>query len=226
LIDQELDRIEAAVTAGETDLRALGFWRIVGEVKRDPTLVARHADRIGRIDTTAFRSRVRLRVPVWAGNALLGLALLAGVAAIVVAGRTTGTVAGAAFLFAVGAWSLGVHSPTHWVVGRFMGIRFTDYFLGGPPPPRPGLKTDYATYLRAEPGRRAWFHASGAIATKLAPFLALALSPATNAPGWARWAAAAYGGLQIATDALFSVKTSDWKKWSRERAFAKAARPG
>ena len=163
------------MTAGETDLRALGFWRIVGEVKRDPALVARHADRIGRIDTAAFRSRVRLRVPVWAGNALLGLALLAGVAAIVVAGTTTGTVAGAAFLFAVGAWSLGVHSPTHWVVGRFMGIRFTDYFLGGPPPPRPGLKTDYATYLRAEPGRRAWFHASGAIATKLAPFAALAL---------------------------------------------------
>ena len=32
-------------------------------------------------------------------------------------------------------------------VGRLVGIRFTDYFIGGPPPPRPGLKTDYATYL-------------------------------------------------------------------------------
>ena len=50
--------------------------------------------------------------------------------------------------------------------GAWSSIRFTDYFVGGPPPPRPGLKTDYATYLRADPGSRAWLHASGAIATQ------------------------------------------------------------
>ena len=43
-----------------------------------------------------------------------------------------------------------------------VGIRWTDYFLGGPPPPRPGLKSDYGTYLRADPDSRAWMHASGA----------------------------------------------------------------
>ena len=29
-----------------------------------------------------------------------------------------------------GAWAVGLHSPTHWLVGRLVGIRFTDYFLG------------------------------------------------------------------------------------------------
>jgi hypothetical protein len=71
---------------------------------------------------------------------------------------------------------------------------------------------------------RAWFHASGAIATKIAPFVAVALSPATNAPAWAVLAMAVYGVFQIVTDLRLSTKTSDWKKFSRERAVAKAAR--
>ena len=71
---------------------------------------------------------------------------------------------------------------------------------------------------------RAWFHASGAIATKIAPFVAVALSPATNAPGWAVFAMGAYGVLQIVTDVMFSTKSSDWKKFSRERAIAKDLR--
>lgn len=221
----ELGRIEAAVAAGNTDLGPLGFWRIVAAVKRDPALVHEHADRIGRIDTAAFRAHVKLRVPVLVGNLLLLGVIAVGVVAIVVAGRVEGTWAGLWLLAAGGAWSLGVHSPAHCVFGRLAGIRFTDYFLGGPPPPRPGVKTDYATYLRAEPSLRAWFHASGAIATKLAPFVAVALAAATNAPAWAVLAMAAYGVLQIVTDVLFSTKTSDWKKFRRERAIAKAVRP-
>ncbi|HEX6845215.1 MAG TPA: hypothetical protein VF235_08890 [Actinomycetota bacterium] len=221
-IGAELDRIEAAVASGNTDLSGLGFWRLVGEVKRDPVLVGTHADQIGRIDTAVFRARVRLRVPVWAGNALLLAGIVVGAAAVVVAARTEDAVAGIALLAAAGIWALAVHSPTHWVVGWLAGIRFTDYFLGGPPPPRPGLKTDYATYLRAEPAMRAWFHASGAIATKLAPFVALALAPLTNAPAWAVWATAGLAVFQIVTDVLFSVKSSDWKKFRRERAVAAA----
>ena len=74
-------------------------------------------------------------------------------------------------------WTVSLHSPTHWAVGRAIGIDFTDYFIGGPPPPRPGLKSDYATYLRADPDSRAWMHASGAIMTKVAPLFALAFWP-------------------------------------------------
>jgi len=126
------------------------------------------------------------------------------------------------WLAAGGIWTVAFHSPAHWLVGRAIGIGFTDYFLGGPPPPRPGLKTEYGTYLRADPGRRAWFHASGAIATKVAPFLALAFWPSTGAPGWSAVALVVLGIGQIVTDALFSVKTSDWKKFRRERAVARA----
>lgn len=223
-LEGALERIAAAVAAGDRDLKALGFWRIVGRVKRDPVLIAAHADAIGRIDTAAFRAGVKMRVPVWLGNLLLLGVIAAGVVALVVASRTEDIVAGIALLVAGGAWSLGVHSPVHWFVGWLAGIRFTDSFLGGPPPPRPGLKTDYATYLRAEPSMRAWFHASGAIATKIAPFVAVALSPATNAPAWAVLAMGAYGVLQIATDVAFSTKSGDWKKYSRERAVARAVR--
>jgi hypothetical protein len=223
-VAEELDRIEAAVAGGSTDIAQLGFWRVVATVKRDLVLVGTFADQAARIDTAAFRARVRMRVPVWVGTTLMLAIVAAGIAGIVLASVWTDTAAGLALIAAGLAWSLGVHSPTHQAFGWLAGIRYTDYFLGGPPPPRPGLKTDYATYLRAEPSMRAWFHASGAIATKLAPFVAVALSPATNAPAWAVLVTAAYGVLTIVTDVLFSRRSSDWKKFARERAVARDLR--
>jgi hypothetical protein len=229
----ELDRIEASVDGGDTDLRRLGFWRVVGLIKRDDELIDRYADQVGRIDAKAFRARVRFRVPVWLGNIVLLAILAIGVAGLIVAG-THGTpnfsftrspfLSGVGLLVAAGAWSVGVHSPTHYLTGRLVGIRFTDYFLGGPPPPRPGLKTDYATYLRVDPVSRAWMHASGALATKLAPFVALAFAPVVDAPGWAVVILVILGLGQIVTDLLFSTKASDWKKVRRELAVAKARR--
>jgi hypothetical protein len=222
-LSADLDRIEAAVDAGSTDLTALGFWRDVARVKPDRVLVERHAEQIGRIDTEAFHRAVRLRLPVWAGNAILLVGVGIGVGAAIGARSTSSsTLAGLLLIVAGVVWSVSFHSPTHWAVGRLVGIRFTDYFLGGPPPPRPGLKTDYATYLRADPNSRAWMHASGAIATKLAPFLALAFWPGSGAPWWSAAALLALGVLQIGTDVAFSVKSSDWKKFRRERGVARA----
>lgn len=219
----DFDRIEAAVTAGDPDLKALGFWRLVAKVKVDPALVRRYADQIGRIDTAAFRRAVRRRVPVWAGNAVLFSATAAGLAAAIAArGVSSPTLAGLLLLGAGAVWTVSLHSPTHWIVGRLSGIRFTDYFLGGPPPPRPGLKSDYATYLHVDPGRRAWMHASGAIATKIAPLIALAFWPGSGAPRWSAAALIAICLLSIATDVALSVKTSDWKKFRRERAVARS----
>ena len=131
---------------------------------------------------------------------------------------------GLALLVAAGLWSVSFHCPAHWVVGRAIGIGFTDYFLGGPPPPRPGLKTDYGTYLKADPGR-AWFHAAGALATKVAPFLALAFWPGSGAPWWSAAGLLVLGIGQIVTDVTLSVKTSDWKKFRRERAVARSMEP-
>ncbi len=225
-IGPSLDRIEVAVGEGNTDLRALGFWRIVARVKPDRLLVHEHADQIGRIDTAAFRAGVRLRVPVWTGNLLLLAGIVAGGVAVWLAFVwDTALWKGLALLAAGAIWAIAVHSPAHWLVGRAIGIRFTDYFMGGPPPPRPGLKTDYATYLRADPDSRAWMHASGAIATKLAPFVALAFWPASGAPWWSGAGLLALGVLQIVTDVTLSTKSSDWKKFAREKAVARSREP-
>ena len=219
----DLDRIEAAVEAGNTDLRALGFWRIVAQVKPDRMLVSRHADQIGRIDTAAFHLGVKRRLPVPVGNAVLLAATLAGLAAAISARFvSSSTLSGLLLLGAGAVWTVSLHSPTHWAVGRAVGIGFTDYFIGGPPPPRPGLKSDYATYLRADPESRAWMHASGAIMTKIAPLLALAFWPGSGAPWWSAAGLVVICLASIATDAAFSVNVSDWKKFFRERAVAKA----
>ncbi len=224
-IGADLDRIEAAAAAGNTDLGTLGFWAVVKRVKLDRFLVDEHADQIGRIDTAAFRAGIRLRVPVWAGNLLMALGSIAGALAVGAAFVwQTPLWKGLALVAAGAIWSFSLHSPTHWLVGYMIGIRWTDYFLGGPPPPRPGLKSDYGTYLRADPDSRAWMHASGAIATKLAPFIALAFWPASNAPWWSAAVLAALGALQITTDLALSTKTSDWKKFRREKAIARERR--
>ena len=85
-IGPALDRIEAAVdaagTAGTTDLKAVGFWPLVSRVKLDRALIVAHADQIGRIDTKAFRAGVKMRVPVWVGNALLLTGVVVGAVAV------------------------------------------------------------------------------------------------------------------------------------------------
>lgn len=220
-------RIEAAVDAGDTDLARLGFWRVLRRVKLDPALSARWADAAGRIDRTAYEARVRPRFPVWLGNLVLLVGTAAGALAVVIAQEAEDElVAGLALVAAAGIWSVSVHCLAHWVVGRVVGIRFLAYAFGGPFPPRPGLKTDYSTYLRTPPGARAWMHASGALATKAAPFVALGFWWSTDAPAWAAWACLALGVLQVVTDVLLSTKSSDWKKVARERRIARARVPG
>jgi hypothetical protein len=217
-------RIEAAVDGGRTDLGALGFWALLRRIKPDPVLSDHWADVAGRIDRKAFERGVRWRFPVWLGNAALVVGTgLGGMAAAVALGAANSAVAGSALLVAAGAWSVSLHGLAHWAVGRARGIAFTCYFFRpGQLPPRPGIKTDYATYLRADPSGRASMHGAGALATKVAPFVALAFAPATTAPAWAVAAVIALGVGQVVTDVLFSRKTGDWSKVRRERAVAAA----
>jgi hypothetical protein len=232
----ELDRIEAAVDVGDTGLGRMGFWRIVGLIKRDDELIERHAEQVGRIDGKAFRNAVLLRMPVWLGNLLLAIGLAIGLFALSVAVwkgtpnlafEYDPTLAGIGLVVAAGAWMVAFHSPTHWLVGRLVGIRFTEYFLKSAVAP-PGLKTDYASYLRVSPAGRAWMHASGALATKVAPFLVLVLASAydVDAADWAFVILWVLAIGQIVTDVLFSTKRSDWKKVRRELAVARARAGG
>jgi hypothetical protein len=64
-------------------------------------------------------------------------------------------------------------------------------------------------------------HASGALATKVAPFLPLFFWSAAEAPVWSAIVLLAIGAGQIVTDVLFSVRSGDWKKVLRERAVAR-----
>lgn len=221
----EFARIEAAVDAGQTDLGSLGFWRLLAKVKVDPALSSHWAEPAGRIDRKAFEARVRVRVPVWFGNALLAGGAFLGVVAVVVALRTESeTLAGLALVFAALDWSATLHSPAHWVVGRLVGIRFVCYFVGRIVPPIPGLKTDYASYLRTPPEARAWMHASGAVASKLAPVAAWAFWPASPAPAWAGWAIIGYTALLVLVDVVLSTRFSDWKRVRRELLVARSQR--
>ncbi|HET8526807.1 MAG TPA: hypothetical protein VFM81_09245 [Actinomycetota bacterium] len=218
----EFERIEAAVVAGESDLRALGFWRLLARVKTDQVLAAHWAEQAGRIDRRAFESGVRFRLPVWFGNLVLVLGIAAGGVAVAVALTTDSPeLAAWALVFAALDWSASFHAPAHWLVGRFVGMRFLAYFVHDLIPPVPGLKIDYETYLRTPPQARAWMHASGAIASKVGPFLALVFWPASGAPAWAAWLILGYGLLILATDVFISTRKSDWKRFRREMRVAR-----
>lgn len=224
---EEIERIlgacERSLDAGRTDLREQGFWRVVGALKRAPELRARFASRVAEADRRAFLSRVRIAVPLPVGVALLLLGTAAGIALLAAAFALDGAAAGVAVLLGAGALEGTTHDLAHLAVGRVVGIRFTHWYTDPPARPQPGVKIDYASYLRASANGRAWMHASGAIATKIVPFVCLPLALASSAPWWTAAVLAALGVVQIATDVLFSVRSGDWKKFQRERRFARPA---
>jgi hypothetical protein len=220
VMTRALERAEAAVDAGRP-LGGTGFWTAVDRARRSRRLAEEFADRIAAVDRRSFESQVHLRAPVWAGNLVLGAGTGAGVLAVALAPRFSGLARSLVFLGGFAALAVTTHSLSHWVVGRAMGMRFTHYFLGGPPPPRPGLKIDYSTYLRVPPKRRAVMHASGAVVTKLIPFALIPVAAAQGQPRWLTGLLVVVGAGQIATDVAFSTKTSDWKKVLRELRAAK-----
>jgi len=145
-------RIEVAVDGGDRDLQALGFWRLVAGVKRDPAAADRWAEQIGRIDGKAFRAGVRLRAPVWVGNLLL----LIGVGSVRLRrrrsrGHERGLVAGLALILRRTV-VVSTHCLAHWLSGVSPDPLLE---LLRRRPFRPaGLKTDYSSYLRADPRPR------------------------------------------------------------------------
>jgi len=218
-ITETLLKAEAAVKAGDP-LGPTGFWRAVAAVKADPSLIAAHADRIGVIDSTAFRNWAMLTVPLWIGNLVMTGGALLGLALIAWAYTLQGNTAGVVFLLGFGAILVTTHSLGHLLVGALLGIRFTRWFVGAIRRPQPGVKLDYASYLRAPAPSRAWMHASGAIVTKIVPFALIGAALAAAVPQWVVWVLLVVGVGQIVTDVLWSTNASDWKKFRREMSFS------
>ncbi|MCI0543892.1 MAG: hypothetical protein L0Z49_05525, partial [Actinobacteria bacterium] len=167
-IEDALAVAETRVGAGG-GLAGTGFWPAVAMVKRNPELAERYGPRIAAIDDVAFRRRAWLVIPLGLGTVLALLATVGGLALIGWAYRLDGGSAVAVFYLGVIVLLTTTHGLAHLVVGRVAGIRFTAWFVISPMRPQPGVKVDYASYLRATPRARAWMHASGAVATKLAP---------------------------------------------------------
>lgn len=223
----DVDQVFAACEAGldrpgRLDLSGLGFWRAVAAVKREPTWIERFAERAGAIDRRAFLARVPIAIPIAAGVALLTFGAAVGIAFLVAAFLIDSEViAGVAVLLGTGALIGTTHDLAHVVSGAAVGIRFTHLYSDLPKRPQPGVKLDYASYLSATPRGRAWMHASGAIVTKLLPFVMVPVAIAAGTPWWTSVALVAIGAVQLITDALFSVRAGDWKKFQREMRFAR-----
>lgn len=220
-VEQALDRAQAALDE-RRGLDGTGFWKAVGAARRDAALAEEYAGRVALIDRQAFEQGVRLRVPAALGTAVLAAGTGAGVAALALSSEISNRLwRSLVFLGAFGMIEVTTHSLAHWLVGRLMGMRFTHYFLGGPPPPRPGAKLDYATYLRVPPARRAAMHASGAVVTKVIPFALIPVARSLELQRWVVYLLVVIGIGQVVTDIFVSTKSSDWKKVKRELRAAK-----
>ena len=218
-IDQILHASEDALAVGDP-IGHTGFWRAVATVKGDPDLVERYADRISVIDAEAFRQWAMITVPLWAGNLLAIGGTFVGFALIWWAYFLGDLLAGLIFLLGFGIILVTTHSLTHLLVGSLVGINFLKWFVGSVTRPQPGVKIDYSTYLRTPPRSRAWMHASGAIVTKLMPFLLLGAAYGADVPRWVVLVLLGVGIGQIVTDLVWSTTSSDWKKFKREMEFA------
>lgn len=217
-IDERLDHAEAALAAGE-GLSGTGFWGAVRAVKQDPDLAGRYADRIADIDTRAHRQWAMLVIPLGLGTTIAIVVLAVGLALVWWSYALTGTGAVLAFLAGTGVLVGASHAPAHLVVGWLLGIRFEYWFVASVARPQPGVKLDYASYLRSTPRRRAWMHASGALVTKLVPFLLIGAAVAADLPAWVAWALAGGGLLMVMFDVVWSTKSSDWKRFRREMEY-------
>jgi hypothetical protein len=221
-IEEALTAAETALSSGQ-GLTGTGFRRAVAAVKSDPGLAEPYADRMAAIDRTAFENWVLLKVSLGLGTTLMALATLAGLALIALTYYTHGELLTVVVFYAgMGVLLVTTHGLGHLVVGRMVGIRFTHWFIGTIARPQPGVKVDYATYLRTPPMARAWMHASGAIVTKAIPVLLLGAAVAADLATWAIWGLVVIAVVTIVTDFVWSTKSSDWMKFKRERKYAQS----
>ncbi len=222
-IEAILAQCEESLARGDSvDLRGLGFWKVVAAVKRHPEWVETYAARIATIDRQAFDRSVRWRIGVETMGTLLWLGTAFGLLLLAAAARAPRPWKGLLLLAGTGLLTVATHDLTHLVVGRALGVRFSEGFLGGKLLIEPGLKIDYASYLRAPPRARAWMHASGAIVTKIVPFAVVILAWKQRAPRWATVALLASGVGALMTDVFLSTRYSDWMRFRREMRIARA----
>ncbi len=213
-----INAARSAVEEGK-GLKGTGFWKLVSEIKRDPSM-DRYIEDVAEIDQRAFENWALFQLPLGLGTALMVVGTLFGLFLIGLSYSAQDVWSGTWLVVGTGVVLVTTHGLAHLAVGAAVGIRFTSWFIGTIGRPQPGVKTDYVTYLRTPARSRAWMHASGAIVSKLVPFLMIGAGLAANSPGWSILVLAVIGIGSVLTDILWSTKASDWKKFSREMRFA------
>ncbi len=222
-VEASISACEADLAAGRPiDIKGHRFWKAVAAVKADDSLVDRYADRIGVIDHAAFKSWALYTVPSGTGTTLMVVATIVGLAIILAGYYVDDPWNGIALVLGTLVLLVSTHGLAHMTVGRIQGMQFSNWFIGTISRPQPGVKIAYASYLRTPARSRAWMHASGAIVTKLLPFLLLGAAWGMEAPAWSWWVLVIIGIGQILTDVIWSTKASDWKKYRREMKYVSA----
>lgn len=219
-VDSTLSEIERTFAEDPSaTLAGTGFWTAVATAKQDALLVEEFAERFGALDRRAYERWAVISLPLYIGTmvALVGTGF--GLVLVALAYSTEEPVNGLLLLAGMGVLFITTHSLAHLVVGRLAGIRFTHWFVAGVGRPQPGVKTDYASYLKASPQGRAWMHAAGAITSKIVPFALIPAAVISGVPWWATTALVVVGVSGLITDSLLSVRKGDWKKFKREMAY-------
>jgi len=219
-VETSIAACEADLAAGRPiDIKGHRFWKAVAAVKADDSLVSRYAERMGVIDHAAFKSWALYTVPSATGTTLMVVATILGLAIILAGYYVDDPWNGVALVLGTAVLLVSTHGLTHMTVGRIQGMQFSNWFIGTISRPQPGVKIAYASYLRTPARSRAWMHASGAIVSKLLPFLLLGAAWGMEAPAWSWWVLIIIGIGQILTDVFWSTKASDWKKYRREMKY-------
>jgi hypothetical protein len=213
-----LETADEALGAG-FGLGGTGFWSAVSAVKTNPALTDAFADRIAAIDRRAFDRWVLIKVPLHVGTTLMVGGTIAGLVLVAASYRLEETPALLAFFTGFLVLLTTTHGLAHLLVGTAVGIGFSCWFIGRLSQPQPGVKIDYASYLRTPARSRAWMHASGALVTKLTPFGLVGAAFYANVPRWTVWVLLVVGAVITFTDIVWSTKSSDWKKYRREMEF-------
>ncbi|MBI5253659.1 MAG: hypothetical protein HY930_04585 [Euryarchaeota archaeon] len=216
-VAERLDAVEREVDKGDCDLKKLGFWKLVAEIKRDPELSQEFAEQVGRIERKAFERKVWFKVNLWFGHATEIAGTVLGIVLIWLGFvHTAEFMRSMSLVLASVILSASVHPLAHYAVGRLYGINFLYYFPDGPAKIEPTLKIDYASYLRAHPKHRAAMHLAGPIATVSAALVCLIVGLTADIAQWAKILLLLYFLFMLATDIFLSPKAGDIKRVKRE----------
>lgn len=171
-ISEKLEKIKESVDKGDFNaIKELGFYKIVSEVKKSKELSNKFADIIGEIDYKFFDSRIKFKIPFSTGTAIELILALISLFVLYFAVKTEPGIAEAVlFLLSALLIMTALHPVSHAIAGKAFGIKMHFYFLNGPLLIEPTLKTDYGSYVKAEPMKRAIFHLAGAINSTVTTF--------------------------------------------------------